>query len=143
MKEIFQYKSIIQSIPSIRTDLETLAQNWSIPSPELRQITLIVEELFSNIIRFAYEDDREHIIEITLSRNGNLITLQIIDDGLAFNPLEYNHARLADPASSDDGGMGLSLIRVFSDSIEYHREEPKNCLVIKKTIRIQPENKET
>lgn len=140
MKKNFSYKAEIQSISSIRRDFESLIETWAIPKSELKQILLIVEELFSNIIRYAYEDDDQHFIDISISRDENNIRLVIMDDGIPFNPLEYKHSQLTDPASTDDGGMGLSLIKAFADSIEYIREEPRNCLNIQKIVHNQPES---
>lgn len=100
----------------------------------------MIEELFSNIIRFAFENKGDHKIELTLSIDEGIITLLIRDNGIPFNPLEYNQDQLADPVSMDDGGMGLTLIRAFADSIEYSREEQKNLLLIQKTIRSRPES---
>lgn len=140
MKKKFQYKSEVQSIALIRKDMETLAETWEIPSSETKQITLMIEELFSNIIRFAFENKGDHKIELTLSIDEGIITLLIRDNGIPFNPLEYNQDQLADPVSMDDGGMGLTLIRAFADSIEYSREEQKNLLLIQKTIRSRPES---
>lgn len=120
--------------------METLAEKWEIPSSETKQITLMTEELFSNIIRSAFQDKGDYKIELTLSKNEGLITLLISDDGIPFNPLEYNQDQLTDPISMDDGGMGLTLIRAFADSLEYSREEQKNLLLIKKTIRSSPES---
>ena len=137
MKKTFQYKSEVQSIVSIRKDLEILADTWEIPSSESRQITLIVEELFSNIIRFAFEGKGNHLIELSLSKSEGIISLLLSDDGIQFNPLEYNPGQEADPAFIDDGGMGLTLIKAFADSIEYKREKQKNQLHIIKSIRSQ------
>ena len=120
--------------------MENLAESWMIPSSETKQITLMVEELFSNIIRFAFGDKGDHQIELQFSKSEGKITLLISDDGIPFNPLEYNPDQLADPASIHDGGMGLSLIKAFADSIEYNREEQKNLLLIQKTIRSRPES---
>lgn len=64
MEKVFQYRSEIQDLPLIRQDLSGLAVVGNIPESELRQIIVIVEELFSNITRFAFEDSREHFIEI-------------------------------------------------------------------------------
>lgn len=139
MKKKFQYKSEIQSIATIRKDMEDLAKSWDIPSSEAKQITLMLEELFSIIIRYAFKEKTNHHIGFAISQNEGIIYLLLSDDGIPFNPLEYNPEQLTDPASSDDGGMGLSLIRAFADSIEYKREEQKNQLLIQKTIRSQPE----
>ncbi|MCP4313275.1 MAG: ATP-binding protein [Bacteroidetes bacterium] len=143
MKRTFLYPSQIQSISQIRSDLESLAQSWDIPPSELRQITMMVEELFSNIIRFAYEDNIGNPIDIMLSNNGTKIIILISDDGIPFNPLEYDPDQTADPVSMEDRGMGLSLIKAFADSIDYRREDGKNRLLIEKAIRSKPEKEQS
>ena len=143
MEKKFQYKSEVQSIAIIRKDLEDLAESWGIPNSESRQIRLMLEELFSMIIRYAFEEKNNHLMEFTISMNEGIIHLLLSDDGIPFNPLDYTPEQFADPASSDDGGMGLSLIRVFADSIEYNRMKQKNHLYIQKTIRSQPETEQT
>ena len=140
MEKAFRYQSEIQAIPTIRNDLEKLAGDWGFPSSELRQIILIIEELFSNTIRFAYEDELEHQVEIRISMNNGTVTIEMIDDGMPFNPMDYNPALRTDPAARDDGGMGLTLIKAFTDSFEYHRVDERNHLVIRKIIRNKSES---
>jgi len=64
MDRAFQYPSHIQEIPHIRKDLEFLEQEWSINKSEVRQILVIIEEIFSNIIRYGYEDKLEHSVDL-------------------------------------------------------------------------------
>lgn len=135
MQYSLQYRSHIQEIPTIRKDLKILEQECSIPGSDLRQIQLIIEEIFSNIVRFAYEDQQEHMVEVNLNYGENQIEIEIIDDGIKFNPLEYNLGPRSDPATSDSGGMGLTLIRAFSSNITYQRVEGKNHLKISKRVK--------
>jgi anti-sigma regulatory factor (Ser/Thr protein kinase) len=136
MDRSFQYRSDIQEIPTIRKDLEFLNTEWSIPKSETRQILLIIEEIFSNIVRYGFiEDKHEHHVDIRLGLQDGQIEIEIIDGGIAFNPLEYQIARMSDPTTSDAGGMGLSLIRTFSKQIEYQRISGKNYLKITKKVK--------
>jgi len=135
MDREFQYHSHIQEIPRIRKDLEFLETEWSIPESEIRQILVIIEEIFSNIVRYAFEDKQGHTIDIRLDSCDNQIEIEIIDDGIAFNPLDYQMGPMADPATPDAGGMGLNLIRAFSSKISYHRSTGKNHLKITKKIK--------
>ncbi len=57
--------------------------------------------------------------------------------------LDYLPFQASNPTSTDEDDMGLSLIRAFSDSIQYTREEQKNILLIQKIIRSQPETRIT
>ncbi len=135
MKKKYQYPTVIQSITSIRSDLKAFADVCEIPESELRQITLVVEELFSKIVIFAFDGKDPQLLDISLSRADREITLEIIDEGDEFNPLETPLEQLMDPALIDEGGMGLSLIKAFCDSINYSRAGQKNILTIRKIIR--------
>lgn len=135
MDRSFRYRSHIQEIPLIRKDLEFLETEWSITRSESRQILVIIEEIFSNIVRFAFTDNKEHQVDISLNYIDNQIEINIIDDGISFNPLEYQLSPQADPATSDAGGMGLTLIRTFSNQIDYHRLSGKNHLKITKKVK--------
>ena len=134
MEHNFQYPSEIHEIPRIRKDLGELESAWNIPESKMRQIRVIVEELFSNIVRFAYEDKEEHVIEIRMNRNENIIEIEIIDDGIAFDPLEFCEDPLRDPALVASGGMGLTLVQTFSNKMTYKRIGDKNQLRIEKKI---------
>jgi len=135
MESQFCYRSLVQDIPLIRKDLSRLALSWKISDSDLKQIGIIIEELFSNIVRFAYNDSTEHIIEIKISLINEKISVHIVDDGAAFNPVEYFPKPNQDPAAFETGGMGLVLVKTFSDSLDYYREDQKNHLEISKTLR--------
>ena len=137
MEKIYQYKSEIQEIQLIRGNLASLAKLWKIPESELRQIGVIIEELFSNIIRFAYDDNLEHQIDIRLLKADGEIRIEIIDDGIPFNPVDHQLGDVSGPAASEVGGMGLTLVRTFSDSIVYSRINRRNRLKITKKIKSQ------
>ena len=134
MEHSFQYRSEIHEIPKIRKDLGMLETAWQIPKSKMNQIRVIVEELFSNIVRFAYEDQHEHAIEIRMNKSENIIEIEIIDDGIAFNPLEHREDPLRDPALIESGGMGLTLVQTFSNKMSYQRKGDKNQLKIEKRI---------
>lgn len=135
MDRRFQYPSNIQEVPRIRKDLEFLEFEWAIPKSEIRQILVIIEELFSNTVRYGFKDKQEHLIDLWLDYSDSQIEIEIIDDGIAFNPLDYQLGPLADPACSDAGGMGLTLIRAFSSHISYERYSGKNHLKISKKVK--------
>lgn len=134
MQHSFRYTSQIHEIPNIRRDLDRLESSWNIPKPKMKQIRVIVEELFSNIVRFAYDDQEEHFIELNIEKKENVIELEIIDDGIKFNPLEGSEDPVRDPALVESGGMGITLVQTFANSMSYQRIEERNHLKIEKKI---------
>ena len=134
MEHSFTYNSEIHEIPNIRKDLGMLEAEWEIPKSKMNQIRVIIEELFSNIVRFAYEDQQEHTIELRMNRMEDIVEIVIIDDGIAFNPLEHDNDPLQDPALLNSGGMGLTLVQTFSNKMSYERLGKNNQLRIEKKI---------
>lgn len=134
MEQTFRYPSEIHEINRIRQDLGSLETEWNISKSKMKQILVIVEEIFSNIVRFAFEDTHKHEIEISLRKNENILGIEIIDDGIAFNPLEYSEDPLRDPALVESGGMGLTLVQSFSNRMSYERKANRNHLHIEKKI---------
>jgi len=135
MDHTFQYRAHIQEIPHIRKDLELVKEELMIPDYEIKQLQLIIEELFSNIIRFAFLDEEKHMVEIGLTKRDIEIDVEIIDDGIPFNPLEFDAEPSYDPAVPEAGRMGLTLIRAFSSQITYNRKSGKNYLMVTKRIK--------
>lgn len=134
MEQSWQYRAEIHEIPRIRIDLEMLETEWNIPLSKKRQILVIVEELFSNIVRFAYEDQQEHTIELRMKKNESTLQIEIIDDGIAFNPLDHGKNSPNDPSLASSGGMGLTLVQTFANRMSYQRRGDHNCLFIEKNI---------
>jgi len=135
MERVYTYQPHIQEIPTIRKNLDFLGDEWNIPESEIRQILVIIEELFSNIVRYAFDENQKQPVDVRLVRGDSQVQIELIDAGKPFNPLEYEAGPLSDPASSDAGGMGLTLIRAFSSNAVYRRDSGKNHLTITKKVK--------
>ena len=96
-------------------------------------LTLVLEEIFINIISYAYEDKKEHQINISFFLENDSIIFEINDDGKPFDPTKYIETVL-DKESEDKeiGGRGLKLVKSLIDSMKYYRKNNMNVLIIKK-----------
>lgn len=112
-----------------------MERDWGVPVSEIRQILFIIEELFSNIVRYAFEDGLKHHIDIRIQNTGDHLEIEMIDGGKNFNPLEYQMAPLSDPFRYSAGAMGLTLIKAFASSISYRRIAGKNHILIAKKVK--------
>jgi anti-sigma regulatory factor (Ser/Thr protein kinase) len=96
---------------------------------------LAIEELITNCIKYGYEDQREHDIEIYLSVADAQMALIVSDDGHAFNPLEAPEPDINLPIEDRPvGGLGLHLLRKLADHIKYERNEGQNRVTILKRL---------
>ena len=92
---------------------------------------LAAEELGTNIIKYGYDDQNEHQIEIRASWEKPDLYLWLEDDGHEFNPWDRPEP---DPdLSLDDrkpGGWGISLIRRMSAGFDYERRHGRNVVSV-------------
>ncbi len=100
-------------------------------------LTLILDELISNIINYGYTDFDVHPIDVTISLDGDVITISIEDDSEPFNILEAPEPELDVPLDERErpiGGMGVHLVKNMVGTIDYKRENGKNILILSKKI---------
>lgn len=92
---------------------------------------LALEEAVTNIIKYGYDDDREHQILLEARLLPEEIVLQVTDDGHEFDPLRAPAAGLDGPIEERPiGGVGLHLLRNLARSISYERTGGKNVLTM-------------
>lgn len=96
---------------------------------------LAIEELVTNSIKYGYDDQAQHLIEVTLAlENGNLV-ITVVDDGHAFDPLAATTPDMALPVVDRPiGGLGIHLLRKMSDTMTYERRENLNRVTLTKKL---------
>ena len=98
-------------------------------------MSLALDEVVTNIIRYAHADGRQHPIVVRLTLEPGVLTAQVEDDGRSFNPLEVSPPDIG--ASIEDrpiGGLGIHLVRSVMTSVEYRREDGRNVLTMTKNL---------
>ena len=99
------------------------------------QISIAVDELFSNIARYAYAPGAgEATVRVEAAEEGVVITF--IDRGRPYNPLtaaEPDTTLSAEERSP--GGLGIFMVRRSMDEMNYRYEGGCNILSIRKKLR--------
>jgi sigma-B regulation protein RsbU (phosphoserine phosphatase) len=129
-------KNSISEIGRLRETARIFAESGRWPEEIISKMTLALEEILVNIQKYAYTDEAEHEISVTLSYGDNNFTAKIMDDGKPFNPLALGQPDITAPVDLRiEGGLGIFLARNIMDGMEYRRENGKNILYLKKVIR--------
>ena len=97
------------------------------------KLNLALDEVVTNIISHAYDDEDEHQIVIRVALDGEGVAVRVEDDGRAFNPLDAPRPDLGlDLANRPIGGLGVHIVRSVMDALEYRRENDRNILIMRK-----------
>ncbi len=97
---------------------------------------LAVDEACTNIIEHGYSAVCEHCaIDIICQRDNSGLTITILDDSPAFDPLLRPDPNPNTPITErEPGGWGIFFIKKLMDSVTYSLEGGRNCLVMCKQI---------
>jgi anti-sigma regulatory factor (Ser/Thr protein kinase) len=138
LAKYFIIENQIGEIPVLAEKIEGMAEYWKLPDQLTMNINLVVEEALSNIIFYAFCDNKTHKIRISFSLNYDLLTIRITDDGIAFDPTLRQLPDVSLPAVERPiGGLGIFLISKIMDTVHYARKNNRNILILKKGIRYE------
>lgn len=103
----------------------------------LTNINLVLDEVVANVIKYGRAGTDAGEIDVSLALDGGLLTIDVADDGIAFNPLEKDPPDLDLPFSERPiGGLGIHIVRALIETIAYRRENNRNHLTM--TMRVGP-----
>ncbi len=132
----FRLKNNLNEIDHFWAEIEMLLKNYCLTKKEIFQINMSVEELFTNIVSYAFKDDNEHWIDINLEAKKNEIVICMEDKGIPFNPLESMLPNCKAPLSrKTEGGLGIHFCRTMMNTFSYERSGDKNIVTIKKKLK--------
>jgi anti-sigma regulatory factor (Ser/Thr protein kinase) len=123
--------AVMESLEPFRAFLEQELEQLGVAPARRLEIELVLEELLTNIIHYAYPGGRGEV-EVSYFLEGGLkFCLALRDWGRGFNPLEAASPDLApDLEQRPLGGLGLYLARQIADKIDYQYEEGANRITL-------------
>ena len=132
----FELKNYLPELKALHQHLNNWGGDIGLSADSISRINICLDELFTNIVSYGFDDDLEHIIKFTLNGDKNSVIINIEDNGIPFNPLEK-----IDPdfpknvESAKIGGLGILIIRKLMDNVSYERKQGKNTLTMRKNIQ--------
>lgn len=109
----------------------------SCPEETRVDLDVAVDELLSNIIRYAYGPGTGTVtVRVETQLEPKALILTFLDQGAPFDPLaEERPDTTSLPARERPmGGLGLYLVRSLVDEITYARRDGQNVLTVHKEI---------
>ena len=84
-----------------------------------KRLSLVIEELFTNVVKHGHGSDCDAPVWIILSRSGDIVGIVLEDTAPAFNPFAKPVSDESPAEKGRVGGLGIKLMRAITLSAEY------------------------
>lgn len=125
----------LESLATADQAVGDFAESMSWPDDSIFKFKLVLEEILMNVISYGGDGAHKPSISMILSQQDDLVSMEISDDGIPYDPLTAPAPDLE--SGLDDrpiGGLGVFLVRELMDSVEYRHENGRNHLAVKKKL---------
>ena len=136
MKEL-TIEAMPEKIPVITAFVDEQLEQLDCPARAQAQIDIAIDELFSNIVHYAYHPEigwatvRVEVVEEPLS-----VVITFIDQGEPYDPLAKLDPDVTLSAEEREvGGLGIYIVKKSMDEITYEYKEGRNILRIRKELQ--------
>lgn len=125
-----------ENLPSVIEFVETFLEKVSCPMKSLMQISVAVDEIFTNISTYAYHSGiGKAKIHLDQLPDPRAVQLTFIDSGVPYDPLAKEDPDVTLSASERQiGGLGIFMAKKLMDEIRYEYRDGKNILRMKKYL---------
>ncbi len=114
----FSIENQLEDVIKLRDALLCFCAENHIGEKDAKLIGLALEEICANIVRYGYAGDKKNFIDIGFTIQDGSYILRVRDDGIPFNPLEYETDTEEDPGLALGG---IALIRKIMSDFQYMR----------------------
>ena len=135
MRKEITIKNEVKELENVARFVEEIGEELGLGMELQMNLNLVMEEMVSNIIFYAYPEGTQASIELMAESDGKELTFVLSDQGREFDPTVMDEADIdTNPADRELGGMGIFIVKNIMNQVTYQRLEGKNLLTMKKEI---------
>lgn len=136
MKEL-TVDATVDNITSVTDFVNEQLEAFGCPLKAKIQIDIAIDELFGNIVHYAYKPDVGPVtVRVEVKENHLAVIITFIDNGVQYDPLSAQEPDTTLPAEERSvGGLGIYIVKKSMDEITYEYKDGQNILKIKKNIQ--------
>jgi len=104
----------------IRDVVAKVASRIGFDTDEASKIELAVDEACTNVIKHAYANNSNQMIEVSIKVDQKKLIIIVADKGKGFNPDKIKLPDLNESIKEGrKGGLGICLIKTLMDKVEF------------------------
>jgi serine/threonine-protein kinase RsbW len=135
MRKELRIKNQISELERVAQFIEEISEELHLDMEMQMNLNLVMEEMVSNVIFYAYPKESDSEIELLAKSDGKKLTFVLSDQGKEFDPTAKEDADPdVNPAEREIGGMGIFIVKNIMNHVTYQRLEGKNLLTMTKNI---------
>ena len=116
--------------------MEQVCSQAGLDAASSTKLNIAVEEAVVNVMSYAYPADSQGEVRVDADVADGSIVLTVSDSGQPFDPTTVEPADTS--LDADDrpiGGLGIHLMRRYTDNLQYERRDGRNVLTMTKKLR--------
>ena len=127
-------KADVQEIARASQWLAQAGEALRVPEAQVRRLDQCLDELLANVVHHGGAQAAASDVLLTLTVSDAAAqtreaTLTVDDGGPAFDPTTHQTKALPeDLMDAEPGGLGIMMVREFSDRLAYRYANGRNCL---------------
>ena len=138
MRKELRIKNEVSELEKVAQFVEEIGEELGLNMELQMNLNLVMEEMVSNVIFYAYPEGEEAEIELLAKSDGKELTFVLSDQGKEFDPTAKEDADPdINPADREIGGMGIFIVKNIMNKVTYQRLEGRNLLTMTKGIEDQ------
>lgn len=135
MRKEIALKNNVDELQKVASFVDEIAEEMNLSDELHMNLGLVLEEMVSNVIFYAYPEGTEATIELVAESDGKSLTFLLSDRGREFDPTQMESNDMdANPAERPLGGMGIFIVKNIMNHVSYQRLDGRNLLTMKKLI---------
>ena len=123
----------IADLAALTAAMERVGAEHRIPETSLFQLQVALDEMVSNVMKYAWPEAGTHDIEIRIKVLSDGVEVEIVDDGRMFDPRDAPKRDKPLPGQRPEpGGVGVQMTRRLVDRMDYARIGNRNHTTLTK-----------
>ena len=136
MMKAITVDATIQNVDTVTDFVNEVLESHDCSLRAQTQIDVAIDELFSNIARYAYPSGTgTATVQVRMEPEDGFVTITFLDRGIPYDPLQRDDPDVTLSAEERSiGGLGIYLVKKSMDAVTYSYENGQNILTIRKKI---------
>ncbi len=125
-------KAVTEDVEKVTSFAEGILEKLEVPMKATMQISVAIDEIFSNIVKHGYKNQGGPVW-VHVSSEQNSVSISFEDESPMYNPLQQDDPDTT--LSAEDrkiGGLGIFVVKRTMSDVSYRYENGRNIFTIKK-----------